>query len=153
MFKHILVPIDGSEMSQSTVQRVLSFAREAGAKVTFYHAQPAFVPPVIAGEGVIIDAGAQQIFAEARVQEAKHLLEGAAKLAQQSGVSSAGITDICDAPWQGIIAAAKKQGCDLIFMASHGRRGVSALLLGSETQKVLTHCAIPVLVYREEKKH
>ena len=70
MFKHILVPIDGSEMSQSTVQRVLSFAREAGARVSFYHAQPAFVPPVIAGEGVIIDAGAQQIFADARAQEA-----------------------------------------------------------------------------------
>ncbi|NQD38360.1 universal stress protein [Permianibacter sp. IMCC34836] len=153
MFKHILVPIDGSDMSQATVQRALAFAKEAAARISFYHAQPAFVPPVIAGEGVIIDAGAQQLFAEARAQESKLLLARAATLAQQAGVSSDGFSDISDSPWQGIIAAAKKQGCDLIFMASHGRRGVSALLLGSETQKVLTHCAIPVLVYREEKKH
>jgi nucleotide-binding universal stress UspA family protein len=153
MFKHILVPIDGSDMSHATVGRALRFAREAGAKVCFYHAQPAFVPPVIAGEGVIIDAGAQQIFADARAQESRMLLDGADKLAKQAGVSSDGLTDISDAPWQGIIAAAQKKGCDLIFMASHGRRGVSALLLGSETQKVLTHCTIPVLVYREEKKH
>ncbi len=152
MFKHILVPIDGSDMSQATVQRALKFAKETAANVSFYHAQPAFVPPVIAGEGVIIDAGAQQIFAEARAQESKMLLASAAKQAQTMGVSSDGMSDISDAPWQGIIAAAKKQGCDLIFMASHGRRGVSALLLGSETQKVLTHCSIPVLVYREEKK-
>jgi len=150
MFQHLLVPIDGSAMSQATVQRAVTFAREAKARLTFYHANPAFVPPVIAGEGVIIDAGAQQLFAEARAQETTMLLASSAALANAAGVASDGVTDISDSPWQGIIAAAKKHDCDLIFMASHGRRGVSALLLGSETQKVLTHCSIPVLVFRDK---
>lgn len=149
MFKHIMVPVDGSELSNAAVKRAVQFAKEAKAKISFYHAQPAFVPPLLAGEGVIMDAGAQQMFAESREKEAKHLLKTAADYCESQSVPHQEITDIHDAPWQGIIEAAKKQNCDLIFMSSHGRRGVASLLLGSETQKVLTHCKTPVLVFRE----
>lgn len=149
MFKHLLVPVDGSELSNAAVKRAVQFAKDAKARITFYHAQPAFVPPLLAGEGVIMDAGAQQMFAESREKEAKHLLQTASDHANAEGVTHQQITDIFDAPWQGIIEAAKKHHCDLIFMSSHGRRGVASLLLGSETQKVLTHCKIPVLVFRE----
>ena len=149
MFKQILVPVDGSDLSVAAVKRAVKFAKEAKAQITFYHAQPAFVPPLLAGEGVIMDAGAQQMFAESREKEAKHLLKTATDHADAEGVKHNDVTDIHDAPWQGIIEAAKKNNCDLIFMSSHGRRGVASLLLGSETQKVLTHCKIPVLVFRE----
>jgi len=152
MFKHILVPVDGSELSNSAVKRAVSFASDAKAKICFYHAQPAFVPPLLAGEGVIMDAGAQQMFADARIKEAEHLLKVAAEHAQKNGVSCHTVTDIHDAPWQGIIEVARQHQCDLIFMSSHGRRGVASLLLGSETQKVLTHCSIPVLVFRDPAK-
>ena len=152
MFKHILVPVDGSELSNSAVKRAVSFAADAKAKICFYHAQPAFVPPLLAGEGVIMDAGAQQMFADARTKEAEHLLRVAVEYAQKSGVPCHSITDIHDAPWQGVIENARQQQCDLIFMSSHGRRGVASLLLGSETQKVLTHCSIPVLVFRDPAK-
>jgi nucleotide-binding universal stress UspA family protein len=75
-------------------------------------------------------------------------LRNAAQAAADAGVAAETLSSECASPYEGIIAAAENQACDLIFMASHGRRGASALLLGSETQKVLTHCRIPVLVYR-----
>jgi nucleotide-binding universal stress UspA family protein len=81
-------------------------------------------------------------------QQAREILMAHEASAKAAGVSCASVTSISDIPYEAIIAAAEKVGADLIFMASHGRRGISGLLLGSETQKVLTHSKIPVLVYR-----
>ncbi len=147
MFKHILVPTDGSEFSTLTVARALSFASETGAKVTFYFAKPDY-PIAFYGEGALIDPTTPEKFSEMADTQAQKVLGECARLAEQAGVACTSVSSTSDVPYEGIISAADSSGCDLIFMASHGRRGIAAMLLGSETQKVLTHSKIPVLVYR-----
>jgi nucleotide-binding universal stress UspA family protein len=147
MFKHILVPTDGSQLSSETATRAIAFARETGAKLTFFFAKPDY-PVAFYGEGALIDPTTPDKFAELAEQQAKAVLGAHAAAAKAAGVDSATVSSISDIPYEAIIAAAEQAGADLIFMASHGRRGISGLLLGSETQKVLTHSKIPVLVYR-----
>lgn len=146
MFKHILVPTDGSQLSIETVRRAVAFAKEVAAKVTFFFAKPDY-PVAFYGEGALIDPTTPEKFAEMADRQAQ-ILAKASAVALEAGVPSATFDSISDLPYQAIIEAAGHAGCDLIFMASHGRRGFSGLLLGSETQKVLTHSTIPVLVYR-----
>jgi nucleotide-binding universal stress UspA family protein len=148
MFKNILVPVDGSPLSEAAVRRACSFAKEAGARLTFYYAKPGYWPGWYAGDITMGDAYVDPAFLAAMDKHAETILRDAAQVAGEAGVGCETLTTEFDAPHEGIIATAEARGCDLIFMASHGRRGPSALLLGSETQKVLTHCKIPVLVYR-----
>lgn len=147
MFKHILVPTDGSQLSTDTVKRAVAFAREAGARITFFFAKPDY-PVAFYGEGALIDPTTPEKFAEMADKQADEVLSACAKLAAEAGVECALVSATSDIPYEAIIDAADSAGCDLIFMASHGRRGISGLLLGSETQKVLTHSKVPVLVYR-----
>lgn len=147
MFKNILVPTDGSELSDSTVARAISFAKDAGARITFFYAQPDFPMPIY-GEGALIDPTTPEQFSRAAAAEAETILSRARSSAETAEVESSSDTLVSEVPYEAIIEAAERNGCDLIFMASHGRRGLSGLLLGSETQKVLTHSKIPVLVYR-----
>ena len=147
MFKHILVPTDGSELSVATVKRAVSFAKEARARVTFFYAQPDFPMPIY-GEGALIDPTTPEQFAKSAAEEAAKILDSAKREADDTGVVAETDTTVNEVPYEAIIDAAERHGCDLIFMASHGRRGIAGLLLGSETQKVLTHTKIPVLIYR-----
>lgn len=147
MFKHILVPTDGSPLSETTVARAVSFAKDAGARITFFYAQPDFPMPIY-GEGALIDPTTPEQFGKAAADEAKRILDAAKSAADEAGVASDTDTIVNEVPYEAVIDAAQRHGCDLIFMASHGRRGIAGLLLGSETQKVLTHSKIPVLVYR-----
>lgn len=147
MFKHILVPTDGSELSQKTAQRAVSFAKEAGARITVFFAKSEY-PVTYYGEGALIDPTTPEKFAEMMDAQADQIMGEVEKLCAESGVPCSRLTLTSDVPYQAIIEAAERSGCDLIFMASHGRRGFAALLLGSETHKVLTHSKIPVLVYR-----
>lgn len=147
MFKHIFVPTDGSRLSMETVKRAIDFAREAGARVTFFYAKPEY-PVAFYGEGALIDPTTPEKFAEMAEQQSKEILGACEQLANAVGVPSANLAVTSDIPYEAIIEGARTVDCDLIFMASHGRRGISGLLLGSETQKVLTHSKIPVLVYR-----
>ena len=147
MFKHILVPSDGSQLSSDTVKRAIAFARETRAQVTFFFAKPDY-PVAFYGEGALIDPTTPDKFAEMADQQAREILAAHEAAAKAEGVASASMSSVSDTPYEAIIAAAEEAGADLIFMASHGRRGISGLLLGSETQKVLTHSKIPVLVYR-----
>ncbi len=147
MFKNILVPTDGSELSASTVSRAIDFAKEAGAKITFFYAQPDFPTPIY-GEGALFDPTTPEQFSRAAAAEAEKILSQAKAAADTAGVDSSNDTVVSEVPYEAIIGSAERNRCDLIFMASHGRRGLSGLLLGSETQKVLTHSKIPVLVYR-----
>ena len=147
MFKHILVPTDGSPLSSDTVKRAIAFARETGARVTFFFAKPDY-PVAFYGEGALIDPTTPDKFAEMADKQAQEILAAHEASAKAEGVASASLSSVSDIPYEAIIAAAETSGADLIFMASHGRRGFSGLLLGSETQKVLTHSKIPVLVYR-----
>ena len=147
MFKHILVPTDGSQLSTDTAKRAIAFAKEAGARITFFFAKPDY-PVAFYGEGALIDPTTPEKFAEMAEKQAREILSACEKLAAEAGVAAASTSLTSDVPYEAIIDAVENTACDLIFMASHGRRGFSGLLLGSETQKVLTHSKVPVLVYR-----
>ncbi|MFT3963958.1 universal stress protein [Propionivibrio sp.] len=147
MFQHLLVPTDGSPLSEAAVGKAIAFAKEAGARITAFYAKAS--PPVERFvDGVPIDAEIVKNFQRMADEEAQRILDFVAIACRQEGVPCATVTMTSDAPYEGIIQTATEKGCDLIFMASHGRRGISALLLGSETMKVLTHSKIPVLVCR-----
>lgn len=149
MFKHILVPTDGSEFSNSAVQKAIDFAVKNGAMVTFFYAMPESPLPVSdLSDTSHYEPEKAQNFIDAAQMRAAKILDAAVEHAKQYGVKANAVTEANDSPYVAIIRTADEQGCDLIFMASHGRRGMNALLLGSETQKVLTHCGIPVLVFR-----
>ncbi len=147
MFKHILVPTDGSQLSLDTVKQAIAFAKETGARITFFFSKPDY-PVAFYGEGALIDPTTPEKFAEMADRQAQEILSRCAQLATAAGVEVRTESRVSDVAYEAIIEAATDGGCDLIFMASHGRRGISGLLLGSETQKVLTHSKIPVLVCR-----
>ncbi len=147
MFKHILIPTDGSELSRATASRAVSFAKEAGARVTVFYAKPEY-PIAYFGEGALIDPTTPEKFAELADQQAAEYLADVQRQCAEAGVECNTVAATSDVPYEAIIEAAEKSACDLIFMASHGRRGISGFLLGSETNKVLTHSKVPVLVYR-----
>ena len=145
MFKHILIPTDGSKRSEKAVRKGIRFAQSMKARVTAFHAIPKFH-----ANNVMMDLlpTSRGNYAAAALAYAKERLRFVQKNAQTFDVPCDTCYTTTDDPAGAIIEAAKANGCDLILMASHGRRGLDALLLGSETQKVLTHSAIPVLVYR-----
>ncbi|MDM7951668.1 MAG: universal stress protein [Cyanobium sp. CZS 25K] len=151
MFRHLLVPTDGSDLSDGTIRRAVSFASETGATITFLHvlANLAMPPQAsIYGDPVLLDPAMVQQFSRAEQAYAATLLERARAIAEAAGVPCDTAVGQHPVVYEAIIDTARDHGCDLIFMASHGRRGLAGLLLGSETQRVLTHSDLPVLVFR-----
>jgi nucleotide-binding universal stress UspA family protein len=145
MYTNILIPTDGSELSGKAVEHGLALAKRIGAKATALTVLPSF-HTLTTDTQMIEDTPARY---KARMQEnADKILAAVAASAQAAGVLCATIQVEHEHPHQAIIDVAKSKGCDLIVMASHGRHGISALVLGSETVKVLTHCKVPVLVHR-----
>jgi nucleotide-binding universal stress UspA family protein len=145
MFKHILLPTDGSELSEAAIQKGIQFAKSINAEVTGFHVILPFHVFTIQTE--MLEDTKEQYERESKVQ-AEQFLGVIKKAAEKAGVSCDTDYVTSNHPYEMIINAAEKKGCDLIMMASHGRRGVQGLLIGSETQKVLTHTKIPVLVFR-----
>jgi nucleotide-binding universal stress UspA family protein len=145
MFKHLLIPTDGSELSEAAIQAGVEFARNINAKVTGFHAMPKF-HLIAYGPEIISDTREQ--FAKDCTAHADRFLAVIVRAAKAADVPCEIVLQSTDHPYEAIIATAKEKGCDLIMMASHGRRGIEAFLLGSETQKVLSHSKIPVLVFR-----
>jgi nucleotide-binding universal stress UspA family protein len=145
MFQHILIATDGSLLSQSALDKAMDFAREAGAKVTVVTATEPFNAFSVDAAQIALTKASYE---EHVTAEAARRLAEAERRAKALGVQCSVLQVEQQQPYRAIIDTAKKHGCDLIAMASHGRRGVSALVLGSETTKVLTHSSIPVLVYR-----
>ena len=145
MFKHILLPTDGSELSNAAIQEGVRFAKGLGARVTGLCVMPPQHPFFYETE---IPVTALQEAAQRYRELADGFLAVVSKAAKEGGVACEVVYEVHDLPYEAIIQTAEKKGCDLIMMASHGRRGVKALLIGSETQKVLTHSKVPVLVYR-----
>lgn len=147
MFKHILIPTDGSELSDKAIIAGVDFAKEVHARVTGFTAVPEFRVPseveLMSRHGVSLD----QYERDSR-QQAETALQKIADRARAAGVEYDAEFTHSDHPHEAIVRTALKRGCDLIFMASHGRRGISALIHGSQTQAVLTHSTIPTLVYR-----
>lgn len=143
MFKHLLLPTDGSPLSENAVRRGLRLARTLGAKVTGFYAMPEF--RVFAYSGAIIE-DTQTIFEEQALARAEAVLGFVQTAAREEGVPCDTVMRTSDRPYEAILKVAQERGCDLIAMASHGRRGIEGILMGSETQKVLTHGKIAVLV-------
>jgi nucleotide-binding universal stress UspA family protein len=150
MFKRLFVPTDGSKMSADNTDRAIRFAVEAGATITFFNVKPEF-PMALYGEGALIDPTTPQQFADLAEQQSKSILSACVEKANAVGVNCDSRSATSGSIYHAIVAAADEANADLIFMASHGRRGLSSLLLGSETHKVLTHSTIPVLVFREPR--
>ena len=147
MYKHILIPTDGSPASLRAAKAGVELARATGARVTAFFAAPTPTPVVYDG---LLPVGymTPDQHAEVIARAAAKYLGVVADLAKAAGVPCESVHVTSDFPAEAIIECARQRKCDLIFMASHGRRGLSGVLLGSETQKVLTHSKIPVAVYR-----
>jgi len=147
MFKNILVATDGSKLSGKAVAYAIRVAKWSDAKLTVCFATTRYTAGAY-GEGVLYDAASEGKYDKLCREDGVRILDEVARKTTAAGVKSSITQAVASAPWQAILATAKKSKCDLIIMASHGRRGVSALLLGSETQKVLTHSKLPVIVIR-----
>lgn len=145
MYKHILIATDGSDHSDAALLAGARLAKVLGADVTIVTAVQIPEPNMLEGEIVGPDFRDRQ---EEAQLDADEILSSAFKIISDVGVKAKSQSVLDQPPYQAIVGTAEANGCDLIIMASHGRSGVSALLLGSETQKVLTHSSIPVLVYR-----
>lgn len=147
MFKSILIPTDGSELSENVARQGATLAKLLNAKIVGVHVYPVSLG-VYYGEAVWVDEKMQAQMREAAEAEGNKYLDRIEVLAQAAGVPFERVLLEGDSPWQGIVDAANRKGCDLIVMAAHGRRGLAAVVLGSETNRVLTHSKVPVLVYR-----
>ncbi len=145
MFKHILIPTDGSDLSRKAILYGVQLAKESGAKVTGLTVAEPYRVATMDTVLIPIDEGD---YAEQSRLLSERAMEQVKMAADAAKVPCETVREINDQPYRAIIDSAHALGCDLIVMASHGRRGISALLLGSETAKVLTHSTIPVLVYR-----
>jgi nucleotide-binding universal stress UspA family protein len=148
MYKHILIPTDGSPLAGKAVDAGIDYARETGAKITLFVAVPEYQPPgqsaVMAHRPIISLAEHERLSAE----RANMLLAPALEKARWAGADVNTDHALSDRPADAIIEAARRNGCDAIFMSSHGRRGLAALVRGSQTVDVLTHSDIPTVVYR-----
>ena len=149
MYKHILVPTDGSALSDKAVAAAIKLAQILGARITAFHAmEPYPLQGAYAAEASGVAELQPEIFAERSEEYAKRVLEAVGNAANAANVKCTTEYATSRSPSQAIVEKAGTGNCDLIVMASHGRRGLEGFLLGSETQKVLTHSSIPVLVYR-----
>jgi nucleotide-binding universal stress UspA family protein len=145
MYKNILIASDGSELAGKAIEHGVTLAKSLGAKVTGVTVTTPFDAYMTSEVAIAVDA---TVFEQRTAAAAKKSLDAIAAKAQQAGVECTTVRSKLDPVYEGIIDAAQKQKCDLIIMASHGRRGLTGLILGSETTKVLTHSTIPVLVVR-----
>ena len=146
MFKHILICTDGSPLATKAAKGGIALAEALHAKVTAYYAIEDLLP--IYSEGYAFDQQTVDRFEAAIEAVGKKRVDAIGKLAKAAGVSFTCVVTKAYAPHVGIITAAKKQKCDAIVLASHGRSGLTKLFMGSVTQQVLAHSKLPVVVFR-----
>ncbi len=146
MFKNILIPTDGSEKSQRAIRTGIELAKVHQSKITGIHVIPDY-HLLIAYEGAFDPVTEERIEEEAKTR-AEGYLNFMKNAAHEAGITCDTVCDTSDHPYDAILKTAEAKGCDLILMTSHGRKGLAAVLLGSETRKVLTHATVPVLVVR-----
>ena len=143
MYRHLMVPLDDSPLSVDSVRKAVELARKLDAKVTFLHAQEDYETSSLGAlERVISPA----VFNENLAGEARAMLSKAEVVAREAGVDHDSVAVTSNRPHEAILETAEQRGCDLIFIASHGHRGLKGMMLGSQTQKVLQQTTIPVLV-------
>jgi nucleotide-binding universal stress UspA family protein len=149
MYKHIMLPIDASEPSQKAEKECIAFAKSIKAKVTAIHVVSHYYLHVRSyAAPKAVHSKIEREHEEEAKELAQKMVSALTKRAKADGVECDGLVIVGDNPYEEIINSARDRKCDLIMMASHGRKGLDAVLLGSETVKVLTHSKIPVLVVR-----
>ncbi len=148
MYKHILVTTDGSTLSLKAVRTAVNLAAALGGAPVGTVRDAGIRPAGLRRSGDVHPGNVAKRFKEAVEKDAKAALAVAARAADEADLSFTSVRATDPQPWRAIIRTARAKKCDLIVMASHGRRGLSGLLLGSETTKVLTHSKVPVLVVR-----
>lgn len=148
MYKHILIPTDGSEVAAKAIEGGTAYAQETGAKLLFFTARPAYEIPSEADLYAHKRIKSVAQYEQEAASAAAEVLDRAARMAKEANIDFHTDFALSDQPYAAIIAAARRHGCDAIFMASHARTGLDAWLHGSETRDVLTHSDIPTLVYR-----
>jgi nucleotide-binding universal stress UspA family protein len=148
MYKHILVPTDGSATAQKAVEAGIDFARESGASITFFTAVPEYQVPLASEVMAHKPVMSMDEHERRSAEKARAILAPALERARTYGVEFESDHALSNKPYQAIIDAARRHGCDAIYMSSHGRKGLSRLLHGSQTLEVLTHSDIPTVVYR-----
>jgi nucleotide-binding universal stress UspA family protein len=146
MYKHILVPTDGSPLSLKAARAAAKLAAKLKARITAIYVIPPYLPRYTSEDVVYLAQYSVQDYLKGMRKTADKALASVVTAAKGSNCET--LAKIHVHPWEAIVAAAKSHKCDLIVMASHGRRGIAGLLIGSETQKVLTHSKTPVLVCR-----
>lgn len=146
MYRHILVATDGSPLSMKAVRTAAKLARALGARLTAVYALPPFVPPTAYEAVAFHVAYTVEKYDKSVRKAAEGILGRAVRAAGDLECGTAVVHDVD--PWKAILDTARARRCDLVVMASHGRRGIAGVLLGSETQKVLNHGKLPVLVVR-----
>jgi nucleotide-binding universal stress UspA family protein len=149
MYKHILIPTDGSKLAAKGIREGVRLAKALGAKITGVYVAAPYLPPIYS-EGAIVYAGTRSAAEHGKVVEkaARKPLGAIEQAARAAGVRCGTRVVIEPQPWRGILRAARAARCDAIVMASHGRGAVGGLILGSETSRVLAHSKIPVVVTR-----
>jgi nucleotide-binding universal stress UspA family protein len=147
MYRRILVATDGSRLSDKAVTHAVHLARAVGAELVAFHASPDYRFSSLA-EGTVRNIVSRADYEAAAAKEAQKFLDDVQREAQAAGVECTTAHEVAVSPWEAILKAARKSKAEAIVMASHGRHGLSALLLGSETQKVLAHSKLPVTVVR-----
>lgn len=147
MFKHILIPTDGSTVAAKAVKAGLALAKQSGAKVTgFYAVEP--LPAHLYGEGYVADKQMIAEFEKRHRANARKHVAALGREARKAGVRFEAVVQTARTPYEGIVNAAQKHNCDLVLMASNGRRGFDRLMVGSVADKVIQLSKVPVLVYR-----
>lgn len=147
MFKHILIPVDGSEFSDRAIQAGVDFAKSIGARVTGFIAEPDYTQPSY-GDMISRRGESMDQYSTRSRSHAEGVLRRIERCARDEGVEFTSSFVQSDDPVAAIVSAAEKNQCDLIVMASHGRSGLDKLIHGSATEGVMTHTQIPVLVFR-----
>lgn len=147
VYHHLLVPSDGTQLSNKALDQAIALAKALGAQLTLLHVQPPLPVPLV-GMGDMLDPATVESLSKTAERESERILQAAQTAGLEAGLSIHTEVVKQDLPYRAIVDAAKRHGCDLIVMASHGRKGLSGLLIGSETQRVLLHAPISVLVVR-----
>ena len=150
MYRHLLGAVDGSELSNLAMDHAIDLARALRAKLTVLHVAGQYPPPMLV-DGTVFPTLPQDEHDEASIRQSQQILEPLVARAREAGVECDALHESDTAAWHAIIVTAERLRCDVIVMGSHGRGGLASLIMGSQTQKVLHHTNLPVLVVRRPK--
>ncbi|MEO7762511.1 MAG: universal stress protein [Casimicrobiaceae bacterium] len=150
MYRHLLAATDGSELSNLAVDHAIELAKQLGARLTLLHVAGQYPPPMLV-DGTVFPTLPQDEYDAAAAKQSKAALDPCLDRARVAGVDCEAIHESDSAAWHAIMEVAARADCDIIVMGSHGRGGIASLVMGSQTQKVLHHTNLPVLVVRQPR--